>query len=51
MGRVFSRKLTYPDVIARDSGIDIGNLSTAMQDRGVWRELVMSVPSTDVAEG
>ena len=51
MGRVFSRKLTYPDVIVRDSGIHMGNLNTVMQDRGVWREIAMSIPSTDVAEG
>ena len=35
MGSVFSLKLTDPDVIARYSGIDIGNLNTAMQDRGM----------------
>ena len=38
MGNVFSLKLTDPDVIARYSGIDIGNLITAMQDRDVERD-------------
>ena len=50
-GRVHSRKLTYPDMIARDSGLDIRDLGTAMGDRGVWKEIVMNIPSTYVAEG
>ena len=50
-GKVFSRKLTYQEVIARDSGLDVRDLSTAMQDRAVWKEIVMRVPSTRVVEG
>ena len=50
VGRVVSRKLTYPDMIVRDSGIDIRDLGTAMEDRIVWREIVTIIPSTDVAE-
>ena len=50
-GRVHPRKLTYPETIARDSGLDIRDLSTAMQDRAVWREIVMGIPTTTVAEG
>ena len=36
-----SRKLTYPDVIARDSGIRFEDLSVAMamQDRNTWRDI------------
>ena len=50
-GSVFSRKLTYPQVIARDSGLDIRDLGTAMQDRAVWKDIVMRVPTTKVADG
>ena len=38
-----SRKLTYPDAIARDSGIRFYNLSVAMQDRNTWRDIVRSI--------
>ena len=51
-GSVHSRKLTFPDTIARDSGLDIRDLGTAMQDRVVWKGIVMGVPITHrVAEG
>ena len=38
-----SRKLTYPDVIARESGIRFDDLSVAMQDRNTWRDIVRSI--------
>ena len=38
-----SRKLTYPDVIARDSGIRFEDLAVAMQDRNTWRDIVRSI--------
>ena len=43
VGRVHSRKLPYPGVIARDSGLDM--------NRGVWEEIPVNVPSTPVVEG
>ena len=51
LGRVHSRELPYPGVIARDSGLDMRDLSTAMVNRGVWEEIPMNVPSTPVVEG
>ena len=51
VGRVHSCKLPYPGVIARDSGLDMRDLSTAMANRGVWEEIPMNVPSTPVVEG
>ena len=38
-----SWKLTYPDVIARDSGIGLEDLGVAMQDRDFWRDIVSSI--------
>ena len=46
-----SRKLTYPEVIAMDSGLDTRNLSTAMVNCGVWEEISMNVLSTAVVKG
>ena len=43
-----SQKLTYPDVISRDTGINKQDLSTAMEDRDCWREIVNSMISTAV---
>ena len=43
-----SRKLTFPDVISRDTGINKQDLSTAMKDRECWREIVDSIISTAV---
>ena len=51
LGRVHSRELPYPGVIARDSGLDMRDLSTTMVNRGVWEEIPMNVPSTPVVEG
>ena len=44
-------KLTYPETLSRDSRIDIGELGAVMRDQGVWRELIIDIPSTPVAEG
>ena len=43
-----SRKLSYPDVIARDVGISRQDLGTVMLDREVWRSHVNSIISTAV---
>ena len=43
-----SRKLSYPDVIARDVGINKHDLGTVMQDREAWRMCVNSIISTAV---
>ena len=48
-GRVFSRKLTFPGVIARDTGLEIADLDTAMQNRDVWREIVQGLTPTAYA--
>ena len=42
------KKLTFPDVISRDSGIDKQDLEIAMLDRDFWRGIVDSVVSTAV---
>ena len=44
-GAVHSRKLAYPEVIARDSGFDTRDLRTAMVNRGVWEEISVNVLS------
>ena len=38
-----SNRLTYPDVIARDTGIHVQDLPVAMADRGVWKTVVRSI--------
>ena len=45
-----SRKLTFPDVICRDTGLDPRDLSTAMRDRDSWRQRVESIVSTAVEQ-
>ena len=42
------RKLTFPDVISRDTGIPLQDLKAAMEDREVWKSFVESVVSTAV---
>ena len=42
------RKLTFPDVISRDTGIGLEDLKVAMEDRDVWKSVVKSVFSTEV---
>ena len=45
-----SNKLSYPDVLAKDSHIAKNELGIAMQDRGTWSGVVKSVLSTQVEE-
>ena len=47
-GRKNSCKLTYPDVIAKDTGIDFNDLGSAMGNREVWGGLVKSIISMEV---
>ena len=42
------RKIAFPDVISRDTGIRPGELKSAMEDMDVWRRFVQSVVSTEV---
>ena len=44
------RRLTYPDVIARDVGLKQEDLRTAMLDREVWRGFVDAIVSTSVEQ-
>ena len=41
-----SNKLTYPDVISRDTGIHAQDLPVAMTDRCVWKSVVQTVSAT-----
>ena len=43
-------KLSYPDVISRDTNIEKPDLERAMKDRVFWRERVNSIVSTAVAQ-
>ena len=42
------RKLSFPDILSRDSGIEKQDLGTAMRDRDVWRGIVEAMISTAV---
>ena len=44
------RKLTFPDVVSRDTGISFNNLSAVMKDRETWHKIVESVASTAVEQ-
>ena len=33
-----SRKLTFPDTLKRETGLEIAEMKTAMQDRELWRK-------------
>ena len=44
------RKLTFPDVISRDTGLKQEDLRNAMMDREVWRGMVESIVSTAVEQ-
>ena len=46
IGRV--RKLSFSDVISRNTAVHKENLSVAMQDRKRWRKIVKSIVSTEV---
>ena len=41
-------KLSYPDVISRDTGLEKTDLERAMKDRSFWRKRVESIVSTAV---
>jgi hypothetical protein len=41
-----SRKLTFPEVISRDSGINVTDLPTAMADKDFWRTVVLGISPT-----
>jgi len=45
-----NRKTTYPQMLARDSGIKVDELWQVMNDRVVWQTVVMDSPAS-VAEG
>ena len=51
VGRVHSCKLTYPNLIARVSGLDTRELSTVMVNLDFWTEISKNVLSTLVVEG
>ena len=38
-----SNRLTYPDMISRDTGIQVQDLPVAMADRSVWKSVVHSI--------
>ena len=46
-----SRKLTFPDVISRDTGIEVKELPTAMEDRDCWREIVLGISPKGERQG
>ena len=48
--RTRGRKLSYPDVIARDTDLRKEDLEAAMLDREVWRSHVNSIISTAVEQ-
>ena len=43
-----NRKRTYPQLLSRDSGIEVGELSQAMRDRAVWHAVVADIQASDV---
>jgi len=47
-GQTRGRKLSFPDVISRDTGIRTEDLGTAMRDREVWCGVVQSMIATAV---
>ena len=42
-GKSRRRKLSFPDVISRDTGFSTEDLRTAMRDRNVWSDIVQSM--------
>ena len=38
-----SRKLTFPDINCRDTGLSLENLPVAISDRHVWSEIMKSI--------
>ena len=47
-GKSRGRKLAFPDVITRDTGLSTEDLRTAMRDRDVWCGFVQSMVATAV---
>ena len=47
-GKSRRRKLSFPDVISRDTGFSTEDLRTAMRDRNVWSDVVQSIIATAV---
>ena len=47
-GHSRGRKLSFPDVISRDTGLSTEDLKTAMRDRKVWCDIVQSMIATAV---
>ena len=47
-GKSRRRKLSFPDVIPRDTGFSTEDLRTAMRDRNVWSDIVQSMVATAV---
>ena len=42
-----NRNRTYPQMLSRDSGIEVGELSQAVRDRAVWHAVVADIPASD----
>ena len=38
--------LTYIDILKKDSGLDLGSIKTEMQDRGVWKAIMIGNTTT-----
>ena len=47
-GKSRGRKLSFPDVISRDTGLSTEKLRTAMRDRDIWCGIVQSMVATAV---
>ena len=47
-GKSRRRKLSFPDVISRDTGFSTEDLRTAVGDRNVWSDVVQSMVATAV---
>ena len=45
-----SRKLTFPDIVSRDTDLNYCDLETAMRDRDNWRHRVESIVLTAVKQ-
>lgn len=43
-----SRPLTFPDTLARDTGLDLNELLQAMLDRSLWQDVVKSISTVVV---
>ena len=41
------RPLTFLDTVARDAGLDVGDVRTVMLDRAVWRQILDGISIED----